>query len=244
VLYGALAALGKAAPPLGAREVDDMTLTFLKKHERPAPVFRFLFFLAVAAVAAWLGLGATLTGSAAHENPAAVMSADDGSALADAAAAPKVGEAAPDFSLPYATQEGIFMKPAERMSLSSQKGKNVILAFYPADWSGGCTKEVCTLRDTFAELSKLNATVLAISGDYVFSHHEWAKFHKLQFPLLSDHDHKVARLYGSYMEEYGFNKRTVFLIDKQGVVRYSNLDFKPGDAKDYASLHAELEKLK
>ena len=162
---------------------------------------------------------------------------------ANAAAAPKVGEVAPDFRLPYATQEKIFLKPEERMTLASLRGKNVILAFYPADWSGGCTKEVCTLRDTFSELSRLNATVLGISGDYVFSHHEWAKFHKLQFPLLSDHDHKVARAYGSFSEESGFNKRTVFLIDKNGVVRYHNLAFKAGDAKDYAALRAELEKL-
>ncbi len=160
------------------------------------------------------------------------------------AAAPKVGQAAPDFKLPYATQEGIHMKPEEQMSLSSQRGKNVILAFYPADWSGGCTTEVCTLRDTFAELSKLNATVLAVSGDYVFSHQEWAKHHNLQFPLLSDHDHAVAKTYDSFMEQYGFNKRTVYLIDKEGVVRYVNLAFKAGDKKDYDALRAELEKLK
>jgi peroxiredoxin len=163
---------------------------------------------------------------------------------AAATAAPKIGEAAPDFKLPYATQEQIYFKPEERMSLSSMRGKNVILAFYPADWSGGCTKEVCTLRDTFAELGKLNATVLAVSGDYVFSHHEWAKFHKLPFPLLSDHDHKVARAYGSYNEEVGFNNRTVFLIDKDGIVRYSNLAFKAGDANDYNRLREELGKLK
>ena len=162
----------------------------------------------------------------------------------DAANPPKIGDTAPDFALPYATQEQIYFKPEERMSLSSMKGKNVILAFYPADWSGGCTKEVCTLRDTFAELGKLNATVLAISGDYVFSHHEWAKFHKLPFPLLSDHDHKIARLYGSYNEAAGFNNRTVFLIDKDGVVRYSNLAFKAGDANDYNKLKEELAKLK
>ena|GEM_PF-147237 len=161
-----------------------------------------------------------------------------------ATVAPKVGEAAPDFKLPYATQEKYFMKPDEQMSLSSQRGKNVILAFYPADWSGGCTTEVCTLRDTFAELSKLNATVLAISGDYVFSHQEWAKHHNLQFPLLSDHDHHVAKMYDSYMEGVGFNKRTVYLIDKDGVVRYVNLAFKAGDKKDYDALRAELEKLK
>jgi peroxiredoxin len=220
-----------------------MMFVFLKKHGRSLPLSRFLIVFAVALVAACVGLGVASSGSAAKER-GTVMHMDDNGARADASAAPKVGAAAPDFSLPYATQEGIFLKPAERMSLSAQKGKNVILAFYPADWSGGCTKEVCTLRDTFAELSKLNATVLGISGDYVFSHHEWAKFHKLQFPLLSDHDHKVARLYGSYNEEYGFNNRTVFLIDKAGVVRYSNLEFKAGDAKDYAALRAELEKLK
>lgn len=160
-----------------------------------------------------------------------------------AAIPPKVGDSAPDFSLPYATQEKIYLKPDERMTLASMRGKNVILAFYPADWSGGCTKEVCTLRDTFAELSKLNATVLAISGDYVFSHQEWAKFHKLQFPLLSDHDHKIARLYGSYNEAAGFNNRTIFLIDKDGIVRYSNLAFKAGDANDYNKLKEELAKL-
>ena len=163
---------------------------------------------------------------------------------AKATTAPKVGDVAPDFRLPYATQEAVFLKPEEHMTLAALKGKTVILAFYPADWSGGCTKEVCTLRDTFAELSKLNATVLGISGDYVFSHHEWAKFHKLQFPLLSDHDHAVARAYDSFDEASGYNKRTVFLIDKAGVVRYSNLAFKAGDAKDYAALRAEIEKLK
>ena len=157
---------------------------------------------------------------------------------------PKVGDTAPDFRLPYATQEAIHLKPEEQMALSSLRGKNVILAFYPADWSGGCTKEVCTLRDTFAELSKLNATVLGVSGDYVFSHQEWAKFHKLQFPLLSDHDHKIARLYGSYNETVGFNNRTVFLIDKDGVVRYSNMAFKAGDPNDYNKLKEELMKLK
>lgn len=159
------------------------------------------------------------------------------------ASAPEVGKPAPDFALPYATQEKIVFKPEDQMRLSALRGKNVILAFYPADWSGGCTKEVCTLRDTFAELSKLNATVLGISGDYVFSHQEWAKHHNLPFPLLSDHDHKVARMFASYDEESGFNNRTVYLIDKEGVVRFVNLQFKAGDAKDYNALRAELEKL-
>jgi peroxiredoxin len=130
------------------------------------------------------------------------------------------------------------------MQLSTLKGRNVILAFYPADWSPGCTQEVCTLRDTFSELSKLNATVLGISGDYVWSHHEWAKHHNLQFPLLSDHDHKVAALYQSYDPQSQYNKRTVYLIDKAGIVRYVNLNFKAGDKADYERLRTELGRLK
>ncbi len=183
-------------------------------------------------------------GAKAAEKTAGAAAAYSGASATASPAAPKVGEAAPDFKLPYATAEKIFMKPDEQMSLSGLRGKNVILAFYPADWSGGCTTEVCTFRDTFMEFGKLNAVVLGISGDYVFSHHEWAKHHKLQFPLLSDHDHRVAKAYDSYMEQYGFNKRTVYLIDKEGVVRYVNLAFKAGDKKDYDALRAELEKLK
>jgi peroxiredoxin len=187
-----------------------------------------LFFITALAFTAAAGFVAS--NAVANDNP-------------KAAAAPKIGEAAPEFSLPYATQEKIYMNPKEYMTLASLRGKNVILAFYPADWSGGCTKEVCTLRDTFAELGKLNATVLGISGDYAFSHHEWAKYHKLQFPLLSDHDHKIAKMYDSYMEDMGYNKRTIYLLDKDGVVRYVNMAFKAGDKADYDKLRAELEKL-
>jgi len=197
--------------------------------------------LLIAALVVLVSMGA----QAFAQSAVGAKVSSDTAAKSDAAAIPpKVGQAAPDFRLPYATLEKIYLKPEEYLALSSMRGKNVILAFYPADWSGGCTKEVCTLRDTFAELAKLNAAVLGVSGDYVFSHHEWAKFHKLQFPLLSDHDHKIARLYGSFNEEVGYNKRTVFLIDKDGVVRYSNLEFKAGDAKDYNSLREELTKLK
>ena len=210
----------------------------------------FASVVVVAAAVACVAQTQSAEGSKASEKKAADAAAGDKvAASADApkaapAAAPKVGEAAPDFKLPYATQEKIFMKPDEQMSLSSLKGKNVVLAFYPADWSGGCTAEVCTFRDTFMEFGKLNAVVLGVSGDYVFSHHEWAKHHKLPFALLSDHDHRVARAYDSFNEQYGFNKRTVYLLDKEGVVRYVNLAFKANDKKDYDALRAELEKLK
>src|SRR5215471_16752546 len=130
---------------------------------------------------------------------------------ADVAAPLKVGDRAPDFRLPYATRDSV---ADDSLSLATLVGKrNVVLAFYPADWSGGCTKEVCTLRDNFTQLASLNADVVGISGDYVFSHHEWAVHHNLPFKLASDHKHEVARKYGSYMEPYGFNKRTVFVVD-------------------------------
>jgi peroxiredoxin Q/BCP len=212
-----------------------------------APAFkpRLILFIAAAAVLVTTSSMA-LSQNTSSSGASITTRTSSGEALKGEVTAipPQVGQAAPDFHLPYATMEKIYLKPEEYLSLSGMRGKNVILAFYPADWSGGCTKEVCTLRDTFSELARLNAAVLGISGDYVFSHHEWAKFHKLQFPLLSDHDHKVARLYGSFNEAFGFNNRTVFLIDKDGVVRYSNLEFKAGDAKDYNRLREELMKLK
>ncbi|HJQ26616.1 MAG TPA: peroxiredoxin [Blastocatellia bacterium] len=167
-----------------------------------------------------------------------------GKAGGDSAEGPQVGQAAPDFELPWATQEKLYLARNEWLKLSSLQGANVILAFYPADWSGGCTTEVCTFRDSWNDLGKLDAKLLAISGDYVFSHQEWAKHHKLDFPLLSDHDHAIAKLYGSYQPALGgINKRTVYLIDKKGVVQYKNLAFKAGAKEDYEALRAALMKL-
>jgi peroxiredoxin Q/BCP len=168
----------------------------------------------------------------------------EGKADAGKGEGPSVGQAAPDFALPWATQEKLYISQNDWLKLSSLRGSNVILAFYPADWSGGCTTEVCTFRDSWNDLAKLDAKLLAISGDYVFSHQEWAKHHKLDFPLLADHDHAVAKLYGSYQPALGgINKRTIYLIDKKGNVRYKNLAFKANAKEDYEALRAELMKL-
>jgi peroxiredoxin Q/BCP len=159
-----------------------------------------------------------------------------------AASAPNVGDAAPDFSLPYATRDSVSGAPLELKSLIGKH--NLILAFYPADWSGGCTKEVCTLRDNFSNLGALNADVIGISGDYVYSHYEWAKHHELPFRLASDHTHDVARRYGSYNEESGYNRRTVFVIDKAGKIAYADLAYSPRDATSFDKLQAALKALK
>jgi len=162
----------------------------------------------------------------------------------DEKSAPEVGQKAPDFKLPYATQEKIQYKAEEGLGLSQYSGKIVLLAFYPADWSPGCTTEMCAFRDTFKDLAEFGVVVLGISGDYVFSHHEWAKHHDLKFALLSDHNHAVAKTYASFDPTLGYNKRTVYVIDGEGVVRFRNLDFKHGDKGNYKALREAIESLK
>jgi peroxiredoxin len=174
---------------------------------------------------------------------AAVVSIAAGVALADdMPPAPRVGDAAPEFNLPYATRDSVFRDSLKLSALVAGK-KNVVIAFYPADWSGGCTKEVCTLRDNFAALGGLNADVVGVSGDYAFSHHEWAKFHNLPFRLASDHNHAVAKKYGSYNDAYGFNKRTVFVVDRSGKIAYEDLTYSPRDSVSFMKLQGALKTL-
>ena len=157
---------------------------------------------------------------------------------ADAVAPLKVGDSAPDFLLPYATRDSV---ARDSLSLSSLVAKrNVVLAFYPADWSGGCTKEVCTLRDNFGALGALNADVVGISGDYVYSHYEWAKHHNLPFRLASDHTHAVAMQYGSYNDRSGYNRRSVYVIDRAGKIAYLDLAYSVRDSVSFTKLKAAL----
>jgi peroxiredoxin Q/BCP len=152
-----------------------------------------------------------------------------------------VGDPAPDFSLPCATKDSIW---GEELRLSEVVGsQKIILAFYPADWSGGCTKEVCSFRDNFSSLSGLNARVLAVSGDYVYSHHEWAKALSLPFFLLSDHLHSVARLYESFNPATGFNRRTVYVVDSRGIIQYIDPEYRVRDDISFNKLSEALKKI-
>jgi glutaredoxin-dependent peroxiredoxin len=145
-----------------------------------------------------------------------------------------VGDAAPAFSLPWATKDSV---GTERISLHTIIGQGpAVLAFYPADWSGGCTKEMCTLRDNFSALGTLGLAVFGVSGDYVFSHKEWASALHLPFVLLSDHDHQAARSYESYNDASGYNKRTVFVIDRGGRIAYIDRSYKVGTADSFERL--------
>lgn len=152
-----------------------------------------------------------------------------------------VGEDAPDFSLPFTSKDSM---ESFDLRLSSYIGlKNVILTFYPAAWSGGCTREACTIRDNFSALSEFNAEIIAISGDYPYTLFEWAKHHNLPFLLASDHKHSVAATYGSYNENSGYNKRTVYIIDRKGKIAYIDLMYSTRDLASFEKLRDAMKNL-
>jgi peroxiredoxin Q/BCP len=130
---------------------------------------------------------------------------------------PVIGRPAPDFSLPSTTGENI--------SLKQFKGKKtVVLYFYPKDETPGCTREACDFRDHTAELEAAKVVVLGVSTDSLESHQHFKEKQKLPFPLLSDEDAAVSKLYGVYKQKNLYGKkhlgieRTTFVIDKTGRV--------------------------
>lgn len=126
----------------------------------------------------------------------------------------EIGDKAPDFKLKSDS--------GETVKLSSFKGKKVVLYFYPADDTPGCTKQACDFRDNFSALQGADAVVLGVSPDSVESHVKFKKKYDLNFPLLSDPDHKVAETYGAWGEKNNYGKvyigliRSHFVIDEKG----------------------------
>ncbi|MCJ7762827.1 peroxiredoxin [Candidatus Bathyarchaeota archaeon] len=124
----------------------------------------------------------------------------------------KVGDKAPDFTLP--SQMG------DNVMLSEFFGKkNIVLYFYPKDESRGCTKEACAFRDKYEELTNLGAEVIGVSGQSVESHKSFATHYGLPFILLSDEDNKVRKLYGVPSTMGIVPGRVTYIIDKKGIVR-------------------------
>ena len=124
------------------------------------------------------------------------------------------GTLAPDFAL--------HVTPDQTVSLSEFRGRPVILAFYPADWSPVCGDQMALYNEILPEFRKYGAKLLGISVDGVWCHTEFAKGRNFHFPLLADFEPKgaVARLYGSYREE-GIAERALFVVDKEGMIRWS-----------------------
>jgi len=162
--------------------------------------------------------------------------------LAPSLYAQEVGHQAPNFALPWAAKDTISAEPITLSQLVADGP--VLLAFYPADWSGGCTTEMCRFRDDFSRLADLGITVYGISGDYPYSHRAWADHHQFPFALLSDHRHDVSRSFGVFNEESGYTRRSVFLIGSDGVVHYVDLSFKAGDDTSYRNLYEAVRKFR
>ena len=147
---------------------------------------------------------------------------------------PEVGQKAPDFAL--TDQDG------NERKLSEFKGRNVILAFYPFDFSPVCTVEFGCFEQDLNKLNDLDAQVLGISVDSKYSHKEFAEKLNLKFPLLSDFGREVCRLYGTLRKE-GFSERAYFIIDKNGIVRFKYMMPTPKDKLENEQLIEDLKKL-
>jgi thioredoxin-dependent peroxiredoxin len=151
---------------------------------------------------------------------------------------PQVGRMAPDFTLAWANKDGV--GPADNAyQLWRDRGKTVVLAFYPRDFTSGCTAEMQTFAEQYDSLFGPDVVVVGINADSLQTHQRFAAKLGLPFRLLSDPELKVARKYGSY-DSSGYPRRTIFVIDPDGRVRYRNLRFNALDPKDYTALGAAV----
>jgi peroxiredoxin len=125
------------------------------------------------------------------------------------------GTQAPDFAL-HAT-------PDQVLRLSEMRGRPLILVFYPADWSPVCGDQVALYNEMLSEFREYNAEILGISVDGVWCHAAFARDRHLHFPLLADFEPKgaVARQYGAYREQEGTSERALFVLDGEGIIRWS-----------------------
>jgi len=150
-----------------------------------------------------------------------------------------VGSKAPDFTLTNQDRQPV--------ALSGQRGKPVVLAFFPAAFSSVCTKEMCTFRDSLAKLGEADAQVYGISVDTFFTLKAFQDHEKLTFPLLSDFNKEVIRDYGVFNEDMiglkGIAKRAVFVIDKDGIVRHREVLEDARNEPDYGKVFSALASL-
>ena len=153
----------------------------------------------------------------------------------------KVGDKAPDFELPIAMDK--------TWKLSDNVGKqNIVLLFFPLAFSSTCHDEMCSFRDGFREFKSLDAAVVAISIDSPFVLNKWKEELALPFPLLSDFNKTVAPAYGAFYEKLGplkgVAKRSAFVIDKKGIIRYASVSDDPLVLPDVLAIKKVLEGLK
>lgn len=147
------------------------------------------------------------------------------------------GQKAPEFTL--------FSSDLKEVSLSDYKGKKVVIHFFPMAFTGVCTTQLCTMRDTFGFYEGINAEVLAISVDSPFTLAKFKEENNYQFPLLSDFNKEVSKAYGAYYDEFVFNlkgvsKRAAFVLDENHDVIYAEVLESAGDLPDFDAIRKVL----
>lgn len=152
----------------------------------------------------------------------------------------KPGDKAPSFKLRASDKS--------QVSLSDFRGQNVLLLFVPAAFTGVCTKELCMMRDGLRDFEHLNAQVLAISVDSLFTLQKWKEMEGYNFPLLSDFNKTVSKKYGVLYREFVFEmkgvaKRSAFVIDRKGIVQYAEVLENAGDLPNFEAIRSTLATL-
>ena len=147
------------------------------------------------------------------------------------------GQTAPEFTLHDTAKN--------KVSLTDFKGKNVLLLFFPQAFTGVCTKELCAVRDDISRYSNLNAQVIGISVDSVFTLAKFKEDQQYNFPLLSDFNKEVSALYGSLYNDWildmkGVSKRSAFVIDKASKVCYADVLENAGEMPDFKTINETL----
>jgi len=157
-----------------------------------------------------------------------------------------IGNKAPEFTLKSKNQTG----EIKDISLKDYMGKNLVLLFYPLSFTGVCTSEMCSVSEGFEFYSKLNAEVLGISVDSVFTQESWAKQNGITIPLLSDFNKEVCSKYGTLYPDGGFvlgmngvSKRAAFIVDKEGTVRYTEILEDAGQLPNFEKIKEVLKSL-
>ena len=151
-----------------------------------------------------------------------------------------IGQPAPDFSL--------YDSDKKKVTLSELKGHNILLLFFPAAFSGTCTTELCSVRDNISMYDHVNAKVFGISVDMVYTLAKYKADQRLNFELLSDFNKDVSTAYGALYETFsyemkGVSKRSAFVIDKAGIIRYAEVLEKASDLPNFGRIQEILELL-
>lgn len=152
----------------------------------------------------------------------------------------QIGQKAPDFTLRDTEKN--------KVTLSEKKGKNVLLLFYPLAFTSTCTKELCSVRDNISFYNNVNATVFGISVDSLFANGKFKEEQNLNFTVLSDFNKEVSRAYDCIYEDWfndmkGVSKRSAFVIDKEGIVRYAEVLENASEVPDFQAIQSCLEGL-